>query len=262
MKLLSQMLLLLTLGISVAHAGPINVTVTADQFAFQVWALQPGAHPSFTLTPGKTDLEAALQTAAGNPSVDDRQQSPGTRDAMAASVTHGDSLVNAILNPALGSASVHASVADDDGAWRQGYSRIWSFPRIVLAPRSGLTITGRARLTFENHGGSLARADGIFSTCLHATIPTACDVDYSHWTTMAMSPDGFNDSFSMSIQNPGDTPLPMTWDLILFTQAVAPPVPEPATWTMLCAGLLLAGVWRKPRWRGSRAHTEKGIKLA
>lgn len=224
-----------------AQAGTISVTLTADQFALQTWALQPGATPSYTLHIGAGHhLLTRIATGRGDAEVADQQESYAW-DPLAAQITHGDSLASASTEPPLGPASVHVSMAGNDGPWIQGSSRVYRFPEIVLAPQSGLSISGRLRLVFDNDAGTEAFASASFGSCVRAYSP-ACDAGYGKWSSLAADPLGYEHSFTYTMLNPSNQALPMAWDVVLEASAIAPlPVPEPAGWAMLTAGLMLVG---------------------
>lgn len=234
-----------------AQAGAMRVTLTADQFALQTWALQPGATPSYTLRQGAGNhLLTRIMAVTGDPSVADQQESY-VWQPLASQITHGDSLASASTEPPLGTASAHVSMVGNDGEWTHGSSRIYRFNEIVLAPQTGLTVSGRLQLVFDNSAGPQAAGWTSFVTCVRA-FSGACDAGYDKWGDLSSYPQGYDQDFSFTMLNPGNAPLPMAWDIMLEANARAPqPIPEPAGWAMLTAGLMLVG--RRWRLRAPRA---------
>lgn len=224
-----------------ARAGAMSITFTASEFALQTWALQAGAAPSYTLRPGAgSHLLTRIMTVTGDASVADQQESYAWA-LLASQIVHGDSLASASTEPPLGAASAHVSMVGNDGDWIHGSSRIYRFNEIVLAPQSGLSISGRLQLVFDNSAGPEASGYASFVSCVRA-YSGACDAGFDIWSPLESYPQGYDRSFTFTMLNPGLAPLPMAWDIMLEANARAPlPVPEPAGWAMLLAGLALAG---------------------
>lgn len=241
---LGALALCATLASPPARAGAMSVTLTADQFALQTWALQPGATPSHTLRIGAgSHLLSRIGTAASDAAVEDQQESYAWQP-FESQVRHGDSVAGASTAPPLGAASVTISMAGNDGAWIHGGGRVYRFSEIILAPQSGLSISGHLHLDFDNGAGPDAFGYALFSSCVRA-YSGACDAGFAEMAWLSTHPQGYEEDFSFTMLNPGNQPLSMAWDIVVEASASVPlPVPEPAGWAMLAAGLMLVGARR------------------
>ncbi|KQZ27778.1 PEP-CTERM sorting domain-containing protein [Duganella sp. Root1480D1] len=237
-KLAIPAVLAALLAISPARAGTVGATLMLDQ-------LQVQTSGNVAFQPGSWEMESRLINVNNDHDVSDYDRHSDSWVPLATASSHGASLTRGSWDALGGGGSLGVAMADSDAPWRWGNTDLWTNTLVYLAPGASITVSGQLALEFENSSIGQAFSTGMVGVCLDLT-PGECRNDYRRTTQLADDPDGYSDKFSLSWTNSTDSNQQLLWSTKLSVSAIAPlPVPEPAGWGMLAAGLGLLGACRK-----------------
>jgi len=237
-KLAIPAVLAALLAISPARAGIVGATLSLEQLQIQTSG-------NVALQPSSWEMSSRIINVSNDLDISDGDGHSDSWAPLATSSAHGGSLTEGSWDALGGGGKLSVSMVDSDAPWRWGNTDLWTSTYVYLAPGASITVSGEVALAFENSTVGQAFSSGMVDVCLDLT-PGECRNDYARTTTLADSPDGYTDKFSVSWTNSTDTNQQLLWQTNLSVSAIPPsPVPEPAGWGMLVGGLGLLGACRK-----------------
>lgn len=237
-KLAIPAVLAALVAISPARAGTVGATLSLEQLQIQTSG-------NVALQPSSWEMASRIINVSNDLDISDYDSHHDSWAPLSTTTTHGGSLTHGSWNALGGGGALSVAMVDTDSPWRWGNTDLWADTYIYLAPGASFTVSGQVALEFENSTAGQAFSTGMVGVCLDLT-PGECSYDYGRTAHLADDPDGYTDNFSVSWTNSTDTNQQLLWRTSLSVSAIPPsPVPEPAGWGMLFAGLGLLGACRK-----------------
>jgi hypothetical protein len=237
-KLAIPAVLAALVAISPARAGTVGATLMLDQ-------LQVQASGNVTLQPGHWEMSSRIVNVDNDLDVSDYAVQSDSWVPLATSASHGGSLSHGSWDALAGNGGLSVALSDSDGPWRWGNTDLWADTYFYLAPGASVTVSGQLQLLFQDSTSGHAYGTGTAGVCLDL-MPALCQYDYQRVSQLADEPGGYSDSFSVSWTNDSANNQEILWRTSLSVSAIAPlPVPEPASWMTLLAGLGLLAACRK-----------------
>ncbi|HEX8604934.1 MAG TPA: PEP-CTERM sorting domain-containing protein [Pseudoduganella sp.] len=247
------------LGSGTASAAAANASLTYSNLAFRVVDLMPndGIAAGFTLTGSSSSILFSVSDANWQ-LVDTRSSEFPTESAAPTAWATAGKSYQAWSTPTSGSSSIALDAAtSQDGSGRTLLTAGWRFD---LTAGTALVVTGALETTLGRTPGpshSELGANTLFEIDGRMDLPGDLDENqWSRWTTEAHTSwaqsGTFTENFGLILVNNGATAAQGRLELFARTDLVGylgspPPIPEPSTYMMLGAGLLVAGAAARRR---------------
>jgi hypothetical protein len=235
------------LAVPAAVADGLSSTLSLRGLSFQSWSLADGTPLPHQVEPsGSAVFGMLFDTRTGFGGVTDMDTVGGWRPTLAAA-TGVDSVAGGAISSPLGDGVLVTHLSRLDAPWNDGYTGMNSRVDLRIAPNSYATLSGHWQFEYTSDD-SMPDRWGVFSVeaCLHKAF-TECQERQrfgGEYGGHSVSRDG---SFARTVYNHGSDTMYLRWSIVstMETAWALAPVPEPAGWGMLGAGLLLLGARRR-----------------
>lgn len=230
-------------GLCSSAGAALNSSASLTAISYTLVDLEPndGVDASIIFTDYRSYSSSSAASVAGqgldwNQTVQDNSSNPLLGSSMGA-------------RAALTSGSINGSSLAATGALHgpgEYYTNAWQSIMFTLSAHTHLVITGHVAASAE---GNLVYPDQVSSSAWLQVIDSQHAspfgrISFKNWGAYSYSNPGINtdEDFTLEFANVGSTVIDGTMDVAVGAYGTLAPVPEPATYGMLLAGLGLMGV--------------------